>query len=122
MSISVLIVDDDPITIQLLKLILERNGYQVLAARSAAAALDLLEEQRPHIILVDDMMPHMTGGDLCRTIKSDPKLRDICVILMSAGIRVESASYIQQIGADYALPKPIISRDVLDALENVLTR
>lgn len=120
MSISVLIVDDDPVTIHLLKLMVERSGYVVTAVRSGAAALEILPELCPQIILVDDMMPRMTGGEFCRIVKDTPELREIPVIIMSAGVRVESSAYIQQIGADMALSKPLVSREVVDAIESVL--
>lgn len=120
MSINVLIVDDDPVTIQLLKLMVERNGYTVTTVRSGTAALEILPELRPQIILVDDMMPRMTGGEFCRIVKDSPDLRDIPVIIMSAGVRVESSSYIEQIGADMALSKPLVSREVVEAIESVL--
>lgn len=122
MDNSVLIVDDDQVSIHLLKLIFERGGYEVLAARSAAAGLEILRQQRPMVIIVDDMMPQMTGGQMCRIIKDDPAFWDIPVILLSAGTRVESATYIRQVGADFALTKPIISRDVLNAVERVQAR
>ncbi len=117
---TVLVVDDDPVSIHLLQIILERGGYGVTPARSGAEALQLLRQARPSLVLVDDMMPQMTGGDLCRIIKDDPAFKEIPVILMSAGNRVESAAYIRKVGADYALTKPIISRDVFDAIERVL--
>lgn len=120
MSISVLIVDDDSVTIHLLKLMVERSGYAVTAVRSGAAALEILPELRPQIILVDDMMPRMTGGEFCRIVKDTPELRDIPVIIMSAGVRVESSAYIEQIGADMALSKPLVSREVVEAIESVL--
>jgi CheY-like chemotaxis protein len=120
MGISILIVDDDPVTIHLLKLMIERSGYNVTAARSGMAALEALQELRPQIILVDDMMPRMTGGEFCRTVKDTPELQDIPVIIMSAGVRVESSAYIEQIGADLALSKPLVSREVIEAIESVL--
>lgn len=120
MSINVLIVDDDPVTIQLLKLMIERNGYTVTAVRSGTAALEILPDLRPQIILVDDMMPRMTGGEFCRIVKDTPDLREIPVIIMSAGVRVESSSYIEQIGADLALSKPLVSREVVEAIQSVL--
>ena len=120
MSSSVLVVDDDQVSIHLLKLILERGGYEVVSARSAAAALDMLNTMRPMLMIVDDMMPLMTGGEMCRIIKDDADFWDIPVILLSAGTRVESAAYIKQTGADFALTKPLISRDVLNAIQRVL--
>ena len=120
MGNSVLVVDDDQVSIHLLKLILERGGYNVVGARSAAAGLEMLRTLRPLVILIDDMMPQMTGGEMCSIIKDDPDFWDTPVILLSAGTRVESASYINQVGADFALTKPLISRDVLNAVEQAL--
>lgn len=122
MGITVLIVDDDPVTIHLLKMMIGRSGYDVTSARSGTAALEMLQELHPQIILVDDMMPKMTGGEFCRIVKDTPELNDIPVIIMSAGVRVESSDYITQIGADLALSKPLISREVIEAIESVLAR
>jgi DNA-binding response OmpR family regulator len=66
------------------------------------------------------MMPGMSGGDMCQRIKNDPQVSHTPVILISAGIRVKDSQYLQNVGADYALMKPTLSKDVLAAVEAVL--
>ena len=64
----------------------------------------------------------MSGGEMCRRIKNDPDLRDIPVVLISAGMRVQDASYVHKAGANYALIKPILPKDLLRALDIVFGR
>ena len=119
MSNNVLVVDDDPVSVHLLEIILERNGYEVVVAHSGASGLQLAAESHPHVVIIDDMMPGMTGGEMCRKLKADPTLQHIPVILISAGMRVQDNSYVQKVGADYALVKPVLPKDLLKALDVV---
>ena len=122
MNGTVLVVDDDPISVHLLEIILDRLGYQVIVAGSGADGLVMAAEARPDAVIVDDMMPSMTGGEMCRTLKDDPALQAIPVILISAGTRVQNSAYIKKVGADHALVKPILSRDVFNVLERLIVR
>lgn len=122
MKSTILIVDDDPVSVSLLEIVLKRSGYDVVVSRSATAGLQLAAEVLPSIILIDDMMPTMTGGEMCQRIKRNPELAHIPVIMISAGTRVQDANYIRDIGADYALAKPVLPKDVLQAVELVLSR
>ncbi len=120
MNNTVLLVDDDSVSVRLFGMFLERSGYQVATARNGFAGLELAAQLHPHAIIVDDMMPEMTGGEMCRTLKDDVLLHDIPIILMSAGVRVQDSSYLEMIGADYAITKPALPKDVLRALQAVL--
>ena len=115
-----LVVDDDPVSVHLLEIILDRSGYEVEAARSAGEGFQKMAANRPDVVIIDDMMPDMTGGDMCRQMKNDPELQSIPVILISAGLRVQDAAYIHRVGADYALVKPILPKDVIKAVETLL--
>ena len=117
-----LVVDDDPISVHLIQLILERSGYEVLVAHSGSVGLELAAKAHPDAVIIDDMMPGMTGGEMCRRMKSDPDLREIPVVLISAGMRVQDASYVHKAGANYALIKPILPKDLLRALDIVFGR
>ncbi len=120
MNNIVLLVDDDPVSVRLFGIFLERNGYEVVSARNGSAGLELAAELRPHAIILDDMMPEMSGGEMCRILKDDLQLRDIPVILMSAGVRVKDSDYVERIGADYAIGKPCLPKELLRALQAVL--
>lgn len=122
MSNTVLVVDDDPVSVSLLELVLKRSGYQVILARSASSGLQIAADVKPNVILIDDMMPTMTGGEMCRLLKGNPELAHIPVIMISAGTRVQDPSYVDSIGADYALTKPVLPKDVLQIVERALSR
>jgi CheY-like chemotaxis protein len=122
MTGKVLLVDDDPISVHLLEIILERLGYASIIATSGAAGLEIAAQALPDAIIVDDMMPTMTGGEMCRILKDDPRLQHIPVILICAGTLVQNSSYIQKVGADHALVKPILSRDVFKVLDVLIRR
>ena len=122
MSSVVLVVDDDPVSVHLIQIILERNGYKVVVAHSGSSGLELAAETRPDAVIIDDMMPVMTGGEMCRRMKSDPELQTIPVVLISAGMRVQDSSYVHKVGANYALVKPILPKEMLRALDVVLGR
>ena len=117
-----LVVDDDPVSVHLLKMIRERNGDEVVVAQGGASGLQLAAEAHPAAVIIDDMMPGMTGGEMCRLMKNDPDLSDIPVILISAGMRVQDASYVHKAGANYALIKPVLPKDLLRALDIVFGR
>lgn len=116
----ILVVDDDPVSVQLLELILERGGYEVVEAANAFRGLELAHEYRPDLVIVDDKMPNMSGGEMCRQLKNDPLLRHIPVILISAGMRLSDPRYVRMVGANYTLIKPMQNRDVLNLVAQAL--
>ncbi len=120
MSRTILVVDDDPVSIRLLEIILDRGGYEVITARTGRSGLELIPVVQPSVIIIDDMMPEMTGAEMCQQIKTDPVARNTPVILISAGTRVQSPSYVKRAGADYAMLKPILPKDLMDAIATLL--
>jgi len=122
MSSTVLVVDDDPVSVHLIQLILERSGYEVVVAYNGTSGLELAAETRPNAVIIDDMLPGMSGGEMCRRMKNDPEMHEIPVVLISAGMRVQDASYVHKAGANYALIKPILPKDLLRALDIVFGR
>lgn len=117
---TVLVVDDEISFLKIARIILQRAGYTPLVADSAAQALDLLDEHMADIILMDDMMPGMTGSELCQQLKSDERYQHIPVVMHSAGPRVRNPAFLQQINADGFLPKPAQPQDMVQALNNFL--
>jgi len=81
---TVLVVDDERPIVNLLRDVLEDEGYTVIEAYDGASALALAREQHPDLVLSDIMMPHMSGADLARTLLADPPVPHLTVILMSA--------------------------------------
>lgn len=79
----ILCVDDESDMLTLLRLFLSAKGFEVIAATNGAAALDLIDEHRPDLIITDCVMPGMSGLELCRTLRDRAATRDIPVILYS---------------------------------------
>ncbi|MEO5774723.1 MAG: response regulator [Sphingomicrobium sp.] len=111
---TVLVVDDMEANRALLSRRLERSDYSVLSADSGRAALQMVAQALPDIILLDYMMPHMSGIEVLRELRSDVRTRDVPVIMVTA--RVESSATIEALeaGADDYVTKPI-DFDVLRA-------
>ena len=84
MSVRILIVEDDENTMHLLKVTLTHRQYQVETALDAYAAQKYLSKNVPDLLLVDIMMPGMNGMDLCRWVRSQPAIKDLPIIQMSA--------------------------------------
>ena len=104
---AVLVVDDDPVNRLLLSGALERNGHRVTTAEDGSRALDLLRAKRFDVVLLDVVMPGMDGYGVLERLKSDPELRHIPVIMVTAVDDPESAVRCIELGADDYLPKPI---------------
>jgi CheY-like chemotaxis protein len=80
----ILVIDDSPTITKVVQVVLTKAGYQVQTAADGEAGLEAVRAQRPHMILLDFVMPRMNGYQLCRELSADPALRDIPVVLMSA--------------------------------------
>ncbi len=81
---QILLVDDNPINLQILYKTLQGNGYRLLIARNGESALDIARQARPSLVLLDVMMPGMDGFEVCQQLKSAPETRDCAVIFLSA--------------------------------------
>jgi CheY-like chemotaxis protein len=103
----ILVVDDQAINVQLLRLKLEREGMQVLTAPSGREALAQANNARPDLILMDLLMPDMDGLTACRQLKADPATRDIPVIFLTASPSKEHRQEGRAAGAADYLVKPI---------------
>jgi sigma-B regulation protein RsbU (phosphoserine phosphatase) len=119
---TILIVDDNPVNLQVLLGTLNGRGYRLLVARDGATALDIARRARPDLVLLDVLMPGIGGFDVCRALKDDDALRDAPVIFLSAlgdvGDKVTGLS----LGAVDYITKPIQAEEVLARVDVHLTR
>lgn len=116
---SILLVDDDPQLIRLVRANLESVGHRVLVAMEAAAALGLIEREQPDLIILDIMLPGIDGYELCRRIR---EFSSMPIIMLTA--KVEDADKIKglKLGADDYLTKPFSVPELLARIEAVLRR
>ncbi len=117
---TVLVIDDEDGFLQIIQVILKRAGFRTLVASSGTEGLEMVYDQRPDVVILDDMMPGMTGGEVCMQIKGDPNVRHIPVVMHSAGAKVRNPAYIQQIGADGVLFKPSLPNEMVETINQCL--
>jgi len=104
---KVLIVDDRPSSVKVLRVRLASEGYEVLEASDGFQALDIVERETPDLVLLDVMMPKMDGYEVCRRIKSRPETRFLPVVLVTALSDQEAKITGIEAGADDFLNKPV---------------
>jgi DNA-binding response OmpR family regulator len=108
----ILIVDDDPHTIEILTRMLGREGYDCVSAASGAAALETVRGKPIDVILLDVMMPEMDGLQVCEHLRADKTLRQIPVILVTAKDDIETRARGMALGVSEYLTKPINKREL----------
>lgn len=118
----ILVVDDEPAQRAMLTYNLEASGYRTVTAADGEEALLVVQEQRPDLILLDWMLPHLSGIEVCRQIKSRAETRDIPVIMVSA--RSDEPDRVQglETGADDYVVKPYSISELLARLRANLRR
>jgi CheY-like chemotaxis protein len=104
---SILLVDDNPDNLKLLRVVLSSQGYDLRTACDAAEALALLETFRPRVILLDMQLPGMDGLELTRRLKADARTRDIVIVAVTAYAMKGDQEKVRQAGCDDYLAKPI---------------
>lgn len=119
---DILIVDDHEQNIELLEAYLDELGGSVRSARDGLEALRLIEAKKPRLILLDVMMPKMSGFQLCRKLKADAATRDIRVIMITALGEESDKARAADCGADDFLTKPVAKPDLLDRVRLMLAR
>jgi CheY-like chemotaxis protein len=97
-TLRVLVVDDEPMMLEIAAGMLNASGFKVLTAMRGEEALEIARRERPAVVLCDIMMPGLDGRDVCRAIKDDPDLNDIPVVLHSS-LREDEVDW-QSSGAD----------------------
>jgi len=119
---TILIVDDEADLLELIEYNLKREGYNVLKAENGAEGLRLVRKHHPDLVLLDIMMPRMTGTDVLRAMKDEPELRGVPVIFLTARADEETEIEGLDIGADDFLPKPISTAKLVSRIRSVLRR
>jgi two-component system cell cycle response regulator len=117
---KVLIVDDNLQNLELLQAYLESLGCELLTARDGVEAAESIERTPPDIILLDVMMPNMSGFELCSKIKSDPKKRDIPIVMVTALNEIGDVERAVECGTDDFLTKPVNKLELLTRVRSLL--
>ncbi|MCP3176627.1 response regulator [Desulfuromonas sp. KJ2020] len=116
----ILVVDDSPTVRRLIELILSQQGYKIYTAEDGDKGLEVAREISPSAILVDFVMPRMNGHMFCKTLRSDPKMKDIPIILISSKGEVVGQAFEESFGVLHYFTKPFEPDDLIAKLEQVL--
>jgi CheY-like chemotaxis protein len=117
---TVLIVDDNPQNVELLQAFLESLPVKIVTAVDGLDALNKVAEHAPDLILLDIMMPQMSGFQVCRRIKSDPKTRDIQVLMVTALNELGDIEQANEVGTDDFVSKPVNKIELLTRVKSLL--
>lgn len=117
---DILVVDDTPDNLRLLIRILQKEGYKVRPVTNGFSALEAIQSSRPDLILLDIMMPDISGYEVCEKLKSDPYLREIPIIFLSALEDVLNKAKAFEVGGCDYITKPFQVKEVLARVNNQL--
>jgi two-component system cell cycle response regulator len=117
---TILVVDDNEQNLELIQAYLEDLGCPVRTARDGIEALASVDEHQPDVILLDVMMPRMSGFQACSRIKASPKTRDIPVIMVTALNEVGDVERAVECGADDFLTKPVNKIELLTRVRSLI--
>jgi len=122
MSHKILVVDDDILVLEALEELLKSSGYEVRVATRGQEALEIVEKEHFDLLILDVVMPKMTGFDVCREVrKRDDEMSTVKIIMLTAKTEARSAEIRTECGCDLYLTKPIdpdrlkgLIRDILE--------
>jgi DNA-binding response OmpR family regulator len=120
MSKSVLIVDDEPNIVISLEFLLEQAGYQVRVAHDGQEAWEAIQRQPPDLVLLDVMLPRLSGFDLCQKIRENPAWQRMRIVMLTAKGREVEISKGLALGADAYISKPFSTQELLAQVRDLL--
>jgi CheY-like chemotaxis protein len=117
---SILVADDDPDILSIVSMSLETQGYTVYKAANGREAVDLVKQHRPDLVLMDMMMPVVSGYEAVIELKGDAATRDITIVGLSAKAMATDMERATDVGIDGYITKPFRIAQVLSVVESYL--
>ena len=122
MTPRILVADDDDGLRHLLRLVLCREGFEVIEAADGTEALARAYDSSPSLVLLDVMMPGLDGFDVCRQLRSDQRTHRLPIVFVSAIDDISQRNDLMKLGADDCIRKPIGPRDLIARVRDVMER
>lgn len=119
---KILVADDEPDIVALVRGRLARAGHEVIEARNGPEALEVIRAQRPDVVLLDWMMPDLTGLDVCEAIRADPAVHDIRVVMLTARAQEDDLTAAYRAGVDDYVIKPFRMTELQSRIAELLGR
>ncbi len=120
MSKRVLIADDEPNIVMSLEFLMQRAGYEVQVAADGEDALRMATDHHPDLMLLDVMLPKMSGYEVCQKVRADPDCEAVKIIMLTAKGRDTEVAKGLAIGADAYVTKPFSTKDLLTQVRQIL--
>jgi two-component system alkaline phosphatase synthesis response regulator PhoP len=112
--VTVLVIDDDPVIVKLLRVNFELEGFTVITAGDGREGVERAKTERPDVVISDIMMPTMNGLELVSTLKSSAETADLPVLLLSAKAQMADVQRGFELGADDYVTKPFDPIELID--------
>ncbi len=122
MASKILVIEDNDRNRRLVKILLSAKGYDVIEAKTGEEALIYLNEEKPDLILLDVQLPNMDGLTLTQNIRSQPQLKDIPIIAVTAYAMKGDRERVLSAGCDAYVSKPIDTRALPELIDNFLKK
>ena len=116
----ILIVEDERQMVEMMKMRLEANDYEVLAAYDGQEGLDMAKKEKPDLIILDLMLPKMNGYKVCGLLKKDARYAKIPIMIFTAKAQEEDKKLGEEIGADGYLTKPFEPETLLGKIKELI--
>ena len=120
MPLRVLIVEDEPHIVESLTFVLGREGYAVSSALDGEAAVEHLRHDPPDLMILDVMIPKLNGFEVLKLAKSDPGLRRIPIIVLTAKGQAQDRRLAESIGSDGFMTKPFSNREIVERVRQLM--
>lgn len=117
---TLLLADDDAVLVRLLSNCLSHDGHRVLTAPDGQRALDLIQQERPHLVVLDVNMPYVDGFRVLHRLRQDPELRDTHVVMLTGHDSPEDVRLGLELGADFYLAKPVHPEELSALIRRLL--
>ena len=122
MKAKIFIVEDEPSIVQLVKYNLEKENFKVLVSNNGEEGLQEIKKTEPDLILLDWMLPDLSGIDICKALRKDTKFKNIPIIMLTARSQEEDKVLGLNVGADDYLPKPFSNLELIARVNALLRR
>lgn len=122
MKTRILLVEDNPATMEVMQQELEILGYEVAVARDGAEAVEMANSELPDLIIMDILMPKMDGGEATKQIRKNPKTQAIPVLAATAKALPEDRERCLESGCDAYIAKPFSYKELQDVIEKLLKK
>jgi DNA-binding response OmpR family regulator len=120
MSYTILIADDEPNILISLEFLMKREGYNVKLARDGQEAVDAIIEHRPHLVLLDVMMPKKSGFDVCQEVRAHDQVKDTCILMLTAKGRDTDVAKGLALGVNAYMTKPFATKELVEKVKSLL--